>query len=223
MARFTEKGKRKTRPTELRRWSMPNYGRLKMSPPPPGGEPASGKQSQEPAGGRKRVAGRPLANPDHLHAHVAFCPNPLRRHDRPSGFQAQREACPVAEGEPEGPRRWRRAPVRYACSPSKGTIWQGNPATTRRASSRVIPVSTDLVTTSERLTADSIDPGKRSITFSPPGSLNSRARRAEASRTALLTRRFLATLTEQFVHQAHAGLDVSGTEFLGLLDRFVGV
>src|SRR5512135_1829013 len=122
---------------------------------------------------------------------------------------------------PKGRVAGRKAPVRYACSPSKGTIWQGNPATTRRASSRVIPVSTDLVTTSERLTADSIEPGKRSITVSPPGSLNSRARRAEASSTALLTRRFLATLTEQLVDQAHAGLDVAGAEFLGLLDHFV--
>ena len=89
----------------------------------------------------------------------------------------------------------RKDAARYACSSSKGTISQGNAVKTWRASSSGIPVSIVLLTISERLIAESNAPGKYSNTACPPGSLKNSAKRAELSKTNLLTRGFPTPLT----------------------------
>src|SRR5688572_8162256 len=75
--------------------------------------------------------------------------------------------------------------------------------------------------TSDRLTAEMSESASRPRTASPPDSFLSRARTAEASRTALLTRGLFLPLGDQLIDQADPLRYEAGDEGLGLGDGLI--
>jgi energy-coupling factor transporter ATP-binding protein EcfA2 len=118
-------------------------------------------------------------------------------------------SCVVFAGDARLPERLRRVSESSSVS---GSIWKPMPTTAERAQcSRMLsgnlPASTPLVSTSAQLTTLTTAPLSTTTrsTYSAPGSLLSKTRRADASRTTLLTLGFSPSFFDELVGKPSAG------------------